>query len=231
MELQAFKQYLVALLLLGFCGSGWAVVYPIDSSFLPPGATVAADDESELFTLGDSVWNFEVLDRSEGLDFAFEFGYYFPSDPSTLISIFGKTTPDINQMTVNIGSTDPIGFYLQFDAYDPFNIPATTLFTQAGLNTAPPGQTETDWAGAYPVLTAPAPITTDFYLLAFFYPVPPPLSDNRVIPVYLSVAGPSPISPIPLPGAIFLWMTGLAGVALFRRRLAAGSPVTATAVR
>jgi hypothetical protein len=239
MKLRKFKEYFAALLLLGYCGSGWAVVYPTPDP-LPMGATVGADDGSELFALGDSIWTFELLDAGEGLPILeFEFGYYFGSDAAdgtvdTFYSIFGKNEAT-NQKTVNIGSTDPIGFYLQSDAVivnSQVVAPATNLFTQAILNDPLPdanGVDETDWAAAYPVLTAPDPVPVGSYLLAFYYPVPQQLGgDGTVIPIYASVAGPSPI---PLPGAIFLWLTGLAGLALFRRSLASGSPVTAIAAR
>jgi len=108
----------------------------------------------------------------------------------------------------------PIGFY----ALGPI---VGTVAIQPTLN-----EGGSDLAAAFPITQDPNDLAPDdSYLIAFVYEFPK--FGKRLF--YAAFAG--SLSPIPVPGAIFLWLTGLAGLALFRRRLASGSPVTATAVQ
>lgn len=238
MKLQRFKRYLLVLLLLGFCGSGWATLYPLPDPLppLPPGVTVGADiDGTGLFDPFNSVLNIEIFDFAEQITsgrFGTQFGFYYGSDPSTLIPIFDSGDNTFESASVNFGSgiiTDPndifdvltftpqagsIGFYTTA----PF---VGTRFTQASENGG------VDFSAAYPVFgTLPngTPLI-DAYLIGFT------ITPGVISPLYASVTGPLTPSPIPLPGTFFLLLTGLAGVAQFRRRFAVDKPVAATAAR
>ena len=235
MKLQGFKKYLLVLLLLGFSGSGWAALYP--NPF--PGILGDDIDGTGLFIPGDFTLSLEVYDPLElttaGI-FGFEFGFYYGSDPLVLTPIFdvldsslllgpqtaavdftsgpdGQVfdldTPSLSPVLFdNSLGTAPIGFYLSIPTL------AGPIFTQALRNPS-----DADLSAAYPYLPIPSA-----YLIGFADP-----SSGVIIPLYASLVG--PLNPVPVPGAIFLWLTGLAGLAMFRRRLAAGGPATAAAAR
>lgn len=251
MKAKGLNKLLLAALLLGFCGSSWAVVFPTPDPLppnLPPGTTLGADiDGNGLFTPVDPLMSLEIFDLAEAPAIpgtGIQFGFYYASDPSALIPIFravditnnrpqiatvnfaAGTVIDDNTNTLESSFTpknEQIGFYILNPAIP--SIPP--LFTQAILN-----DSSNDWAAAYPVIGTPGA-----YLIGFADPttIDPTTGTNR--PAYAALIGPPPPpSPIPIPGAIFLWLTGLAGVALFRRCLARGqsgdcNPGTALAAR
>ena len=243
MKLQGFKKYLVVLLLLGFSGSSWAVIYTLPATLTPPSWVDEVGDDingTGLFTPGASILTFELFDLGEETPLipGIEFGYYSASDAadgsleaSDLNTIFAHDNSANGPVTVNFGTVAPIGFYVR--------ALSTTVATQERLNalgTARDSDGGTDFAGVFPVtgvFPPPLPDGTpliDAYLIGFVYPRPFPLVGESLI--YASAfARPPNLSPIPVPGAIFLWLTGLAGLALFRRSLASNRPVTATAAR
>jgi len=249
MNLQRFIKYLPAFLLLGFCGSGQATPYPIPSPLppgLPPGISLGADiDGNGLFSLGSPALALEVYDLLDPVGTPdFEFGFYYGGNSSVLTPIFqvndsaifgpqsarvSFTGPigqvfDIDQNVIqgtfdNILGTAPIGFYLRLFSAGSLN--GTTIFTQAILNDF--GQ---DLAAAYPVIGAPSTLQNP-YLIGFRDP-----TTTDLVPIYASVVASSPSpSAVPVPGAILLWLTGLAGLATFRRFLTSSSPALAGAAR
>ena len=213
------KFLLLTLLLLGFSGNGWAITVP------NPNPALFGPDigGSGLFSHGDRILGFELYDLAEitfGDDSGFEFGFYFASDPTTLISIFettdNSTSPPIQEAAVlfNTGevvdrdqgilqntfttSSEDIGFFLRQGT--------ATLFTEAALN---PFGGE-DLSGTFPEIGF-----LDGYLIGFAFPG----SAGGVTPVAYSLVHPISPSPIPIPGAAGLWLLGIAGLTLFRRKL------------
>jgi hypothetical protein len=208
---------LAGMLLAGFSNAGRAA--PLGN---PNPALYGNDiDDSGLFNFGQPTLSVEIFDRGDALALGtgFEFGFYFAGDPGTQIVIFDESdvtsgspsqAAGINFALGRVGDLDegvvqdtftfvgePIGFYIKSEQILGANVP---IFTQALLN---PGQV--DYAGTYPVL-GQSPFT---YLIAF-------ISQQNLL---LSASIVGPIAPVPLPGALGLWMLGLAGLALFRRRL------------
>jgi len=112
MKLQGFKKYLFVLLLLGFCGSGWATTYPIHPglpALLPPGITLDEDiDGTGLFDPGNSLLNVEVFDfraRDVGNPFVgTRFGFYYASDPLNLITIFDPNDSETERTIVDFAN-------------------------------------------------------------------------------------------------------------------------------
>ena len=85
MKLQGFKKYLVVLLLLGFSGSSWAVIYTLPATLTPPSWVDEVGDDingTGLFTPGASILTFELFDLGEETPLipGIEFGYYSASD-------------------------------------------------------------------------------------------------------------------------------------------------------
>ena len=103
----------------------------------------------------------------------------------------GSTTPFALQ------GTNPIGFYLEYPSVPEPNGP---IFTQQALN---PGGL--DLAAVYPIIGEPGAFGIGFVL---------PL-DNESPPSLLPLAGYAvgPVSPVPIPGALGLWLLGLGGLA------------------
>jgi hypothetical protein len=210
---------LVMVLAAGFSSTSRAttVVNPFPAQF---GADINGNG---LFTHGDSLLGFEVFDYTEReFDNGSEFGFYFSDDPSTLIPIFradddylaGTQRALVDFITGEVIDRDPgeqavvqelfdisaatIGFYMVPSG---LGIP---LFTQAILN--PLGGE--DFAGEFPEFGFP-----DSFLIGFAIPQG---NEDLQLGYYLV----DPIAPVPLPGAAGLWLLGLAGMALFRRRIA-----------
>lgn len=244
MKLQGFKKYLVVLLLLGFSGSSWAVIYELPATLTPPSwvTGVGADiPGTGLFTPGASILTFELFDLGEETPFisGIEFGYYSASDAadrsleaSDLKTIFPANDTANGPKTVTIDPVAQIGFYVKA-----LGITVATEERLNELGTARDRDLGTDFAGVFPVsgvFPPPIPPGTpliDAYLIGFVYPLPVRLGGGESLIYASAFARPPNLSPIPVPGAIFLWLTGLAGLALFRRSLASNRPVTATAAR
>jgi hypothetical protein len=221
MLLKIRKLLLLTILLLGFSGNSWAITVP------NPNPALFGPDigGSGLFSHGDRILGFELYDLAEitfGDDSGFEFGFYFASDPTTLISIFettdNSTSPPIQEAAVffNTGevvdrdqgilqntfttSSEDIGFFLR---HSPSSV---LIFTEAVLN--PLGGE--DLAGAFPEIGF-----LDSFLIGFAVP-----DGGGVTPWAYSLVDPISPSAIPIPGAAGLWLLGIAGLGLFRRRLA-----------
>jgi len=207
------------MLLLGFSCNGWAISVPNPN----PAAYGPDIGGSGLFSPGDRVLGFELFDFAEnllGAGSGFEFGFYFDSDPTTLIPIFeatdNSTSPTLQRAMVDFTngevvdrdesllqgtfttSVEDIGFFLQ---HRNSNI---LLFSEAALN--PLGGE--DLAGAFPEIGF-----LDSFLIGFAVP-----DEGGVTAWAYSLVYPISPSPIPIPGAAGLWLLGIAGLALFRRR-------------
>jgi MYXO-CTERM domain-containing protein len=210
---------LMGTILVGFSSASQAVVFPNPN----PAVYAPDNDGSGLFLYGQPTLSVELFDYGDAaaLGTGLEFGFYFAGNPGTRITIFDSTdfTPNplpnppvqlagINFATGRVGDLDagviqdtftliantPIGFYLESPSL--LGVP---LFTQALLN--PGGQ---DYSGAFRRLDSPFT-----YLISFALPSVGTISLNLV----------GPVSPVPIPGAAGLWLLGMAGLALFRRRL------------
>ena len=229
MFLTKFKYILLTgVLLSAFSSVGWA------TTFVNPFPAFLQDDieGSGLFRHGNQAFSIEFFDLSDAPPILSApgsvFGFYYAgaSDPDELIPIFGvdDTTPvpitnnqkalvDFN-LGANLGAVfdaddpnalvqeglftpqgdTPIGFYLTLPT-----IPVT-LFSQAILNSG-----AQDLSGAFPFIADPQAIAIAFGT--------PDLG-------FLSIHFIQPLAAVPLPGAAGLWLLGMTGLALFRRRLA-----------
>ena len=212
-------RYILAtsVLLSAFSSAGWA------TTFVNPFPTFLEDDieDSGLFRHGNQAFSIEFFDLSDTPPLpapGSEFGFYYANDASTLIPIFSAddTTPvpitngqqalvDFSLgrvFDIDSGESDAftpmgdtyIGFYLK----DPTI--TGTLFTQAILNSG-----EQDFSGAFPFI-----VDSNVIAIAFGTP-----STG-----FLSIHSIQPLAAVPIPGAAGLWLLGMAGLALFRRRLA-----------
>ena len=217
------KFLLLTILLLGFSSNGWAISVPNPNPALY-GPDIGG---SGLFSPSDDrVLGFELFDFAEnllGANSGFEFGFYFGSDPTTLVPIFEATDNSTDStlqralVDFTIGevidrdegllqgtfttSAEDIGFFLR---HSPSSI---LLFSEAALN--PLGGE--DLAGAFPEIGF-----LDSFLIGFAVPD----DGGGVTPWAYSLVYPISPSPIPIPGAAGLWLLGIAGLGLFRRRLA-----------
>jgi len=212
---------LLTILLLGFSSNSWAISVPNPNPALY-GPDIGG---SGLFSPGDRVLGFELFDFAEnllGANSGFEFGFYFDSDPTTLIPIFeatdNSTGPTLQRALVDFTagevvdrdegllqetfttSAEDIGFFLR---HSPSSV---LIFTEAALN--PLGGE--DLAAAFPEIGF-----LDSFLIGFAVP-----DGGGVTPWAYSLVYPISPSPIPVPGAAGLWLLGIAGLGLFRRRLA-----------
>ena len=215
---------IAALVLLGCCSNGWAVTVPNpDPTLLDPDI-----NGTGLFSHSGGLLNIEIFDLAEALSSGstgFEFGFYYAGgNPSSgLNTIFGAednnnflATPQVaavdftNGMVLDLddgvqqssfapdpGAVADIGFYLRFGTDAP-------IFTQALLI---PGAE--DLAAEFPFKENPLA-----FLISFAVPI-----GEDIVPLSYQFVFPLTPSPIPLPGAAGLWLLGLAGIALFRRRI------------
>lgn len=207
---------LAGLLLLGFSSNSMALSIP------PPFGGLGPDiDGSGLFRPPfREVIAFEVFDVLDGLPSpaGSEFGFYFATDPTSLIPIFeaddlpneaalvnfwqgwvtDQESAAVDTFTPQIGAD--IGFYWRQPVAG-----GLTLFSQAELN-----QFGTDVVAEFPYLSDPMTWAIVFGI---------PLGGNQTSLLSIQVIDPLVPSAIPIPGAAGLWLLGLAGIALFRRRL------------
>lgn len=224
MIMKDLKRVLLAgLLLLGFSSNGMALSIP------PPFAGLAPDiNGNGLFRpVGPEAIVFEIFDILDNVPApsGSEFGFYFANDPASLFAIFedddlsSATGPVLgeaalvdfsrgwitDQESAEVDLFTPqaatdIGFYWRQ------TIPGgITLRTQASLNDG-----GTDAAAEFPYLSNPMT-----WAIVFGIPLP----NGSASLLGIQAVDPLMPSPIPLPGAAGLWMLGLAGIALFRRRL------------
>ncbi len=182
--------------------------------------------QGSITVIRDFTINLEIFDlldiASSGL-IGSQFGFYYganplntltpifqvddnPSPQAALVDFTNGVVLDLDGGPVleavfdnSLGNAD-IGFYL---AVPGFPVP---IFTQAVLN---PGGA--DLAAEYPFLSSPFS-----FLIGFALP-----TGGVTVPLHLSIVAPLVPSPIPLPGAAGLWLLGIAGLALFRRKVAA----------
>ena len=219
---------LTGVLLSAFSSAGWATTFVI-----PFPAFLQDDIEgSGFFRHGNQAFSIEFFDFSYLPPIATApgsvFGFYYAGAREVLIPIFGvdDTTPiaiTSNQRALvdfNLGrvfdADDPnalvqeglftsqgdtsIGFYLTLPTILP-TIPApVTLFSQAILNSG-----EQDLSGAFPFIADSQAIAIAF---------------GTTDLGFLSIHSIQPLAAVPLPVAAGLWLLGMTGLALFRRRLA-----------
>jgi len=190
----------------------------------PNPALFAEDDGSQLFIPNSSVFSVEYYDLAGSIGYFSAFGFYFSSDPSTLIPIFGaadqgvsgsqvakidfaaETVYDLDNSTVQSTFTNApgtsIGFFLHID--DDPSTPATflRLHTESSLNSG-----GLDAAGTFPVLADPTA-----YGISFIYPQ---------LGTFLSfhvVGGGGGITPVPEPSTLLLIGSGLVGLAAYGKK-------------
>jgi len=227
-----FNQFLLAGLLLGLSGNAAAIA-------IPPGfeGVVAPDIRgSGVFRPAfRQTLNIEVFDLLDNVapPANSEFGFYFargfdPSDPDSLIPIFGADDLS-SDSTFVIGEQAVVDFFNGFVAdVEDNSIEQTftprgrddigfywkqtgglTLFSQPNLN--PSGA---DTSGEFRYLSDPMTWAIVFGL---------PLGNGVTSLLGINVVDGLVPSAIPLPGAAGLWLLGLAGIALFRRRISRSS--------
>ena len=217
--------YYFAVLLSSFL---LLVVLPIESpaDLIPnPDPAKWADDiqGSGYFVHADQVFFEQFLDV--GLDLglqASEFGFFFAgtdiTDPINLIPIFDASdignqnrlaqvdfvagnVYDLDEGNViqnSFTGTGTIGFYFSLDPLS--GVP--TLFSDPFLNS------DVDAVGTYPTLDPPA----NEFLIAFQYPDGTGGYDS------LLFEGVTGIEPVPLPGTLLLFCSGLAGLAWYSQK-------------
>ncbi len=204
------------------------MVLPIKSraDFIPnPDPANLSDDiqGSGYFAHADQVYFQEFLDIGPALGLqGSEFGFFFAgtdiTDPLNLIPIFDSSdigsqnrlaqvdfavgnVHDLDEGNViqnTFTGTGNIGFYFSLDPLS--GVP--TLFSDPLLNS------DLDVVGTYPSLDPP----TNEFLIAFQYPDGTGGYDS------LLFEGVSGIEPVPLPGTLLLFCSGLAGVAWYSRK-------------
>ena len=204
------------------------IALPIKSraDFIPnPDPDNLADDiqGSGYFAHADQVYFQEFFDIGPALGLqGSEFGFFFAgtdiTDPLNLIPIFDSSdigsqnrlaqvdfavgnVHDLDEGNViqnTFTGTGNIGFYFSLDPLS--GVP--TLFSDPLLNS------DLDVVGTYPSLDPP----TNEFLIAFQYPDGTGGYDS------LLFEGVSGIEPVPLPGTLLLFCSGLAGVAWYSRK-------------
>ena len=204
------------------------VVLPIKSraDLIPnPDPATWADDiqGSGYFAHADQVFFEEILDVGPALNLqGSEFGFFFAgtdiTDPINLIPIFDASdignqnrlaqvdfvagnVYDLDEGNViqnTFTGTGNIGFYFSLDPLS--GVP--TLFSDPFLNS------DGDVVGTYPTLDPPA----NEFLIAFQYPDGTGGYDS------LLFEGVTGIEPVPLPGTLLLFCSGLAGVAWYSQK-------------
>jgi hypothetical protein len=190
----------------------------------PDPASLADDIQgSGYFAHADQVFFQEFFDI--GPDFGFqgsEFGFFFAgtdiTDPINLIPVFNSSdigsqnrlaqvdfaagnVYDLDEGNViqnTFTGTGNIGFYFSLDPFS--GVPS--LFSDPFLNI------DGDVVGTYPTLDPPA----NEFLIAFQYPDGTGGYDS------LLFEGVSGIEPVPLPGTLLLFCSGLAGVAWYSQK-------------
>jgi hypothetical protein len=209
-----------------------------------PAPSVLADDlnDSGIFSHDNQVINFELFDFGEfilqPLPFGGIFGFYFESEPDTLIPIFDFTDAsafdppqaaliDFNEKLVvdidlgiiqsNFGAVEAagdIGFFLQPDVALPI-----ILFTDPARN---PGHT--DVAATYPLIDDVPFLGYDLdYVIGFWSEddiVDPVTGDiiSHFSPIAFEATGGITPAPVPEPATFLLLGTGLLGLAGGLRR-------------
>jgi hypothetical protein len=204
------------------------MVFPIKSraDLIPnPDPANLADDVqgSGYFAHVDQVYFQEFFDIGPALGLqGSEFGFFFAgtdiTDPINLIPIFDSSdigsqnrlarvdfaagnVYDLNEDNIiqnTFTGSGNIGFYFSLDPFS--GVP--TLFSDPFLNS------DVDVFGTYPSLDPPA----NEFLIAFQYPDGTGGYDS------LLFEGVSGIEPVPLPGTLLLFCSGLAGVAWYSRK-------------
>ena len=222
------RALLTGLVLLGFSGAGWAI--PLANPF--PAFLNDDIDGIGLFQPGSPALSIEYLDFFDNPNVptifdpapGSEFGFYYgngANPPTELIRVFGAEdmtpVPITNNQQALIDfdlgvvldlddgvvenlftpvANAAIGFYLSIP--ETTVNPELTLFSQAVLNGG------ADVAGAFPFISDP-----ETFAIIFGAPGTKALSIHAF----------TPLTAVPVPGAAGLWLLGLAGLALFRRKL------------
>lgn len=224
------RKLLAAVALLAFSSSSWGLTIG------NPNPGIFDDDVNGngLFIPGELLFNLEVFDT---LDFfgllGSEFGFYYASNPNVLYPIFEANdeapgqwaTVNFNNGVIRDGDenavqgffpaigligTDPIGFYLELNSQLGIaTFGDDIIYTEAALNVNPLGE---DKAAEFPTL---APL--DAFLI-MFADINMVTNNQALLGAYLV----APLSEVPIPGALGLWLLGLSGLALFRRKIRAG---------
>ena len=175
---------------------------------IPGHGDFADDDGTELWYPENQVSSFKAFENPAVTGLA-SFGFYFSTDPNTLITIFGPedqaltseavidftagTVWDVDDAVTqstftNLGTS--IGFWFELDDPSPLRI-----FTQKSLTNG------FDYAYSLPSLS-----DSSKYAITFF------ITEGGDTPIAVDVfAG---ITPVPLPAALPIMMTGLAGLGL-----------------
>lgn len=175
----------------------------------PDPAIYGSDDGTEWFVPSQDVLTLEMSDVSETLGYYSVFGFFFESDPGNPIVIYDAadnttvggsqfasidfaagtvTDVDASQLKGNFFGSGKIGFF--YGLLDPADLSLLALASTVNSGGL-------DQAGTFPVLGSP-----NTYLLGFETPAGELLSFDVV----------QNVAPVPLPSALFLFGSGLAGL-------------------